>query len=78
MEKLLSFLGEDWDDNVLSHHEISTPGRDPSKFPQNPEAVKPRYTSAIGRWQSDLTPAEVQLVEARTAQLWAEIEQQRK
>jgi protein-tyrosine sulfotransferase len=52
---LLAFLGEPWDDAVLMHSEVESTFRDATTFPQNPEALKPIETSAVGRWQRDMT-----------------------
>ncbi len=53
--ELLAFLGEPWDDAVLAHSEAESTFRDATTFPQNPEALKPIETSALGRWQRDMT-----------------------
>jgi protein-tyrosine sulfotransferase len=52
---LLAFLGEPWDDAELAHSEAKSAFRDATTFPQNPEALKPIGTSAVGRWQRDMT-----------------------
>jgi len=53
--KLLQFLGEDWDEAVLAHHEVESDFRDATAFPQNPEALEPIGTQAVARWQRDMT-----------------------
>ncbi|MCC6222817.1 MAG: sulfotransferase [Thermoleophilia bacterium] len=49
---ILERLGEPWDDRVLEFDSVS---RDVSAFPQNPEATRPIYRSALGRWHHDMS-----------------------
>lgn len=55
LRALFEFLGEPWEPGVLDHHRHEHAlGAESST-----EAVKrPIYTSAAGRWQRDLTPAQ--------------------
>jgi hypothetical protein len=55
LERVLTFLGEPWADEVLHYHEIDSPSRDVSKFPQNPEATQSIQTKSLGRWQRDFS-----------------------
>ena len=55
MEKILNFLGEPWDEQVINYHEVDSPSRDMAKFPQNPEATQALQTRSLGRWQNDLS-----------------------
>jgi protein-tyrosine sulfotransferase len=54
LEGLMSFVGEDWDEAMLSHAAADSPFRDATRFAQNPEALGAVSTSSIGRWQRDL------------------------
>lgn len=54
----LSFLGEPWDDCVLSHQEVTSEYRDSTKFPQNPEALRPIERKALHRWERDMSAAD--------------------
>ena len=55
LEKVLSFIGEPWDDMTLRYYEQRSASRDVTKFPQNREATEPLRAEAIGRWRRDLT-----------------------
>jgi protein-tyrosine sulfotransferase len=55
ISRLLEFVSEPWDDAVLAHHEAESEFRDATKFPQNPEALRPIGATAIGRWERDMT-----------------------
>jgi protein-tyrosine sulfotransferase len=66
---LLGRLGEPWDDRVLRYHELVSPSRDVTKFPQNPEATRPLSESAIGRWRTELAPEEAELFKRRAGLL---------
>jgi protein-tyrosine sulfotransferase len=54
LERLLAFLGEDWDDGMLAHASADSPFRDATRFAQNPEALGAVNATSIGRWQRDL------------------------
>jgi hypothetical protein len=62
LETVIAFGGEPWDENMLRHHEIDTPSRDVSKFPQNPEATEAVNTEALGRWKTDLSDEDKAIV----------------
>jgi protein-tyrosine sulfotransferase len=62
LRTLFASLGEPWDDAVLRFEQVVSPSRDPLKFPANPQAVAPIYSTAIGRWRNDLTQAEAETV----------------
>ena len=55
---LLEFLEEPWDDAVLAHHQTESEFRDATTFPQNPEALRPIESTALGRWERDMTAAD--------------------
>jgi hypothetical protein len=55
ISSLLRILGEDWDDAVLAHSSAESNFRDANTFPQNPEALEPIGTSAVARWERDMT-----------------------
>lgn len=59
--RVFAFLDERFDERVLNYHEVQGQSRDATNFPQNPEATRALYTSAVQRWQKDLTADERQL-----------------
>lgn len=59
LEKILDFVEEPWDDNVLRYYQIP---RDVSKLSGNPGTKKPLDTSSVGRWKQDLSQEERQIV----------------
>jgi hypothetical protein len=59
--KLFSFLEEPYDERVLTYYEVNGPTRDVQKFPQNIEATKPMFDSAIGRWNDEFTDQDKKL-----------------
>ncbi len=54
LEKLMAFLGEDWDEGMLAHAAAASPFRDATRFAQNPEALGAVSTASLSRWQRDL------------------------
>jgi hypothetical protein len=54
LERLMAFVGESWDDRLLTHAGIGSPFRNVTKFAQNPEALEPVNTKSISRWERDL------------------------
>jgi protein-tyrosine sulfotransferase len=54
LERLMAFIGEDWDDAMLAHAAAGSPFRDAARFAQNPEALGAVNTAALGRWQRDM------------------------
>jgi protein-tyrosine sulfotransferase len=66
---LFEFLGEPFDARMLEHHGEQGASRDPQFFPQNAEATEPVYAHAVDRWQRDLSPEELQLVEREAGPL---------
>jgi protein-tyrosine sulfotransferase len=74
LEAVLAFVGEPWDENVLHYSEVAgLPSRNVSKFPQNPEAVTPVSTDALGRWKRDLSEEEVAFFKQRAGHLLIEL-----
>jgi protein-tyrosine sulfotransferase len=59
LEKLFAFLGEPFDERVLSFHSVTGRSRDVTNFLQNPEATQPLYTKSISRWRSDFSPEDI-------------------
>lgn len=51
---LMEFLGEDWDEAMLSHAAADSPFRDAIRFAQSPEALGAVSTASLSRWQRDL------------------------
>ncbi len=54
LERLMAFIGEDWDEGMLAHAAADSPFRDATRFAQSPEALGAVSTASIGRWQRDL------------------------
>ena len=54
LERLMVFVGEDWDEAMLAHAASESPFRDATRFAQNPEALGAVSTATLGRWQRDL------------------------
>ena len=54
LERLMAFLGEDWDEAMLAHAAADSPFRDATRFAQNPEALGAVSTGSLSRWQRDL------------------------
>jgi hypothetical protein len=69
--RLFDFLEERFDESLLAFHLDQSESRDFRHFPQNPEATRPIYTNAVGRWRRDLTPEEIVLVERKAGALMA-------
>jgi len=55
LRRVFDLLGEPWTDRTLEFSAIGGSSRDALKFPQNPEATRPIYQSAVGRWQTELS-----------------------
>jgi hypothetical protein len=55
VRKLLEFLGEPWNDAVLAHSKSKSTFRDPTTFAQTPDAIEPIKTTAVARWQRDMS-----------------------
>jgi hypothetical protein len=70
--RLLEFLDEPWDDAVLAHSEAPSSFRDATTFPQNPEALKPIETSAVARWQRDMSDEDKAVFKRVAGELLAE------
>jgi hypothetical protein len=69
---LMDFLGEPWNDALLAHSEAASTFRDVSSFPQNPEALQPIGTTALARWQRDMTEQDKQIFQAIAGDLLIE------
>jgi hypothetical protein len=54
LERLMAFVGEDWDEAMLTHAAAESPFRDATRFAQNPEALGAVNTVSLSRWQRDL------------------------
>jgi hypothetical protein len=54
LERLMAFLGEDWDEAMLAHAAAESPFRDATRFAQNPEALGAVSTASLSRWQRDM------------------------
>lgn len=70
---LLEFIGEPWHDNVLHFHAERGSSRDVRKFPQNPEAIRPLYSDAVGKWRTEMTSAEAEFFRVHGGPLLIEL-----
>jgi hypothetical protein len=52
---IVEFIGEPWDDALLSHSEAASIFRDATTFPQTPEANRPIENVALARWKRDMS-----------------------
>jgi len=71
LRQVLQFLGESWDPAVLSYwqkdrtHEPLEASRD--------QIARPVYTSAVGRWRTEMSPVDRALFEAEAGDLLREL-----
>ena len=70
---IFDFIGEPWDERVLNFHAERGSARDVRKFPQNPEATRPLYPDAMGRWRTEMTGAEADVFKALAGPLLLEL-----
>lgn len=70
LRPLFEFIGEDWEPAVLAFHQIERPLGQESSAAQ---ASRPIYSSAVGRWQSDLSPADRAQVKSASGPLLREL-----
>ena len=54
LERLMTFIGEVWDEGMLAHASADSPFRDATRFAQSPEALGAVTTTSLSRWQRDL------------------------
>jgi protein-tyrosine sulfotransferase len=54
LERLMAFVGEDWDEAMLAHATADSPFRDATRFAQNPEALGTVSKGSLNRWQREL------------------------
>lgn len=54
LERVMAFVGEEWDEAMLTHAAADSPFRDATRFAQNPEALGSLSTASLSRWQRDL------------------------
>jgi glycosyltransferase involved in cell wall biosynthesis len=71
MRQVLAFLGEEWDDAVLSHHTKNRP--DGVVEPSTAQVTKPVYHTAVHRWQHDMTEADRAAFKAQAGALLTEL-----
>jgi hypothetical protein len=67
MRQVLAFLGEEWDDAVLSHHTKERPGElvEASTL----QGLQPVNQAALGRWEHDMTPEDKAAFKAEAGSL---------
>ncbi|MCX5648014.1 MAG: sulfotransferase [Planctomycetota bacterium] len=70
MRRILDFLGEPWDENVLHFQDVP---RDATRFPANVEAVGPLKQSAAGRWRRDFSDEDKRIFKEMAGPLLVEV-----
>ena len=73
LERLMEFLGEDWDEGMLAHAQAGSPFRDATRFAQNPEALSEVSVSSVGRWQRDLDARDARIFKRIAGPLLVEL-----
>jgi len=73
LERVAEFLGIGFDERMLRHHELHLRLGDVERLPHLQGARLPLYTSAIGRWRSDLTAPQRAAVERLLGATLAEL-----
>jgi hypothetical protein len=73
LERLMAFLGEDWDEAMLAHAAAASPFRDATRFAQNPEALGAVTTTSIGRWQRELDARDKRIFKRIAGRLLVEL-----
>jgi hypothetical protein len=73
LERLMKFLGEDWDEGLIAHAAADSPFRDATRFAQNPEALGAVSTASLSRWQRDLDGRDKQIFKRIAGPLLVEL-----
>lgn len=73
LKHLFTFLGHEWEEELLSFHQVESSSRDVTRFPQNPEATRAIYTSAVARWRSEYSEAETAYIKKHAGALLREL-----
>jgi hypothetical protein len=73
LERLMAFIGEDWDEGMLAHADADSPFRDATRFAQNPEALGAVSTASLSRWQRDLDARDKRIFKRIAGKLLVEL-----
>jgi hypothetical protein len=73
LQKVMTFIHEPWDSNLLTHEKFKSPSRSDYKNLQNPETQKPLYKNALNRWQREMSEPEKDLFKAIAGDLLVEL-----
>ena len=73
LRALFEFIGEPWHGSVLNFHAEHGSSRDVRRFPQNPEAIRPIYSDAVGRWRTEMTSSETEFFKVHGGPLLIEL-----
>lgn len=73
LKRLFEFVGEEFDERVLEFHREEGNSRDFRHFPQNAEATRAMYTTAVARWERELTPDDLTLIKREAGPLMVEL-----
>lgn len=73
MRQVLAFLGEEWDEAVLSHHTKDRRGEQEQVDPCMAGILKPVNQSALGRWQQEMTSLDKAAFKAEAGALLTEL-----
>lgn len=71
--RVCEFLGLKFDPAMLSFHLFGGPLREPRRFPQNVEATRPLYRTAVGRWRRDLSETDTMDITRELSPLLSEL-----
>ena len=74
LERLMAFLGEEWDEAMLAHAAANSPFRDATRFAQNPEALGAVSTASLSRWQRDLDAGDKRIFKRIAGPLLVELD----
>jgi glycosyltransferase involved in cell wall biosynthesis len=73
MRQVLAFLGEEWDEAVLSHHTKDRQSEQEQAQPEMQHILKPVDQSALSRWQRDMTELDKAAFKAEAGALLTEL-----
>jgi glycosyltransferase involved in cell wall biosynthesis len=73
MRRVLQFVGEGWDDAVLSHHTTDRRGEADQADPAMARTLQPVDRSALGRWRRDMTEPDKAAFKAEAGALLTEL-----
>jgi hypothetical protein len=73
IRKVLKFIGEQYEEEIMEYHKAEGPSRDKKYFDHSSDAIKPIHRQSIGRWKLELSDSEKKLFMARGGSLMKEL-----